>query len=104
MTVPDYQTLMLPLLHFLADGRERSLGDAAEALSRKFNLTAEERQQLLPSGTGTVIGSRVGWARTYMKNAGLVRCSKSTRIISRKNKPNLRSSHLRRPFQRLSAA
>jgi restriction system protein len=72
MTIPDYQTIMLPLLRFLSDGRERSLGEAVEAISAEFHLTPEERQQLLPSGTSTVIGSRVGWARTYMKKAGLI--------------------------------
>ena len=72
MTIPDYQTIMLPLLRFLGDGRERSLGEAVEAISGEFHLTPDERQQLLPSGTGTVIGSRVGWARTYMKKAGLI--------------------------------
>ena len=72
MTIPDYQTIMLPLLRFLGDGRERSLGEAVEAISGEFHLTPDERQQLLPSGTGTVIGSRVGWARTYMKKAGLM--------------------------------
>ncbi|MGO9262733.1 MAG: restriction endonuclease [Bryobacteraceae bacterium] len=72
MTIPDYQTIMLPLLRLLGDGRERPLGEAVEAISEKFHLTPDERQQLLPSGTSTVIGSRVGWARTYMKKAGLI--------------------------------
>jgi restriction system protein len=72
MTIPDYQTIMLPLLRLLGDGRERSLSEAIEAISDEFHLTPDERQQLLPSGTSTVIGSRVGWARTYMKKAGLV--------------------------------
>jgi len=72
MTIPDYQTVMLPLLRFLGDGRERSLGEAVEAISGEFHLTPDQRQQLLPSGTSTVIGSRVGWARTYMKKAGLI--------------------------------
>jgi restriction system protein len=72
MTIPDYQTLMLPLLRFLGDGRERSLAEAVEAISNEFHLTPEQRQQLLPSGTSTVIGNRVGWARSYMKKAGLL--------------------------------
>ena len=74
--IPDYQTVMLPLLRFLGDGRERSLGEAVEAISGEFHLTPEERHQLLPSGTSTVIGSRVGWARTYMKKAGLIDSTK----------------------------
>jgi len=72
MLIPDYQTVMLPLLRLLGDGRERSLAEAVESISAEFHLTANDRQQLLPSGTSTVIGSRVGWARTYMKKAGLI--------------------------------
>lgn len=63
---------MLPLLHFLGDGRERSSAEAVEALSAEFQLTPEERQKLLPSAASTVIGSRVGWAKTYLKKAGLI--------------------------------
>lgn len=72
MAIPDYQTVMLPLLQFLSDGRERAMREAVEAISGEFNLTLDQRQELLPSGGSTVIGSRVGWARTYMKKAGLI--------------------------------
>lgn len=50
MAIPDYQTVMLPLLRFLRDGEEHSLGEAVDAVSDHFTLSAEERQQLLPSG------------------------------------------------------
>jgi restriction system protein len=72
MPIPDYQTVMLPLLRFLRDGREHSLGEAVDAVADHFKLPPEERQQLLPSGASTVIGNRVGWARTYLKKAGLI--------------------------------
>lgn len=72
MSIPDYQTVMLPLLRFLGDGREHTLNDSVEAVANEFKLTSEERLQFLPSGTSTVIGNRVGWARTYMKKAGLL--------------------------------
>lgn len=72
MAIPDYQTVMLPLLECLRDGKEHSLGEAVDAVSDHFRLSAEERQQLLPSGASTVIGNRVGWARTYLKKAGLL--------------------------------
>ena len=72
MAIPDYQTLMLPLLEFLADGKEHVIADAVESLSDKYRLTPAERQQLLPSGQQTVIRNRIGWARTYMKQAGLI--------------------------------
>lgn len=63
---------MLPLLRYLADGREHTLNECVEAMANEFGLTPEERLQFLPSGTSTVIGNRVGWARTYMKKAGLL--------------------------------
>lgn len=72
MPIPDYQTVMLPLLRILADGAERRVRDVRDLIIAEFNLTQEEREQLLPSGQMTVIGSRVGWAKTYLKNAGLV--------------------------------
>lgn len=72
MAIPDYQTLMLPLLRLLSDNNEHLLREAVQELANEFNLTEEERRQLLPSGVSTVIGSRVGWARTYLHKAGLV--------------------------------
>ena len=70
--IPDYQTVMLPLLRFLGDGQERPSAEAVEAISIEFGLTSDESQKLLPSGTSTVIGNRIGWAKTYMKKAGLI--------------------------------
>jgi restriction system protein len=72
MPIPDYQKLMLPLLRFLEDNKEHSLQEAVEHLSNEYRLSPEERQQLLPSGQQTIIRNRVGWARTYMKKAGLI--------------------------------
>jgi restriction system protein len=72
MPIPDYQTVMLPLLRYLGDGREHTLSESVDAVCDEFTLSPEERLQLLPSGTATVIGNRVGWARTYMKKAGLL--------------------------------
>lgn len=72
MPIPDYQTLMLPLLQFLADGQPRQAREAYEALSGQFGLTEAERQELLPSGGQSVMENRVGWAKTYLKKAGLV--------------------------------
>ena len=72
MPIPDYQTAMLPVLQFLGDGNEHHIGEVVEAVSQQFNLSREERQQLLSSGQQTVIRNRVGWARTYLKKAGLI--------------------------------
>ena len=76
MTIPDYQTLMLPLLKIAADRKEHSVREAVKVLSKTFGLSEEERNTLLPSGTQTVIYNRVGWARTYMKKAGLIETPK----------------------------
>jgi restriction system protein len=72
VTIPDYQTVMLPLLNLAADGEEHSLRDAIEELADHFHLSEEESKQLLPSGAQATFDNRVGWARTYMKKAGLL--------------------------------
>ena len=72
MAIPDYQTIMLPLLKFLADNEEHSKHDAVEHLKKVFGLTGEEERLTLPSGKQAVIDNRIGWSRTYLKNAGLI--------------------------------
>ena len=72
MTIPDFQTIMLPLLNFASDGEEHRFREAVEALTEHFGLNAEERLELLPSGRYPVFDNRVGWASTYMKKAGLM--------------------------------
>jgi restriction system protein len=63
---------MLPLLNFAVDKQEHSLQDAVESLATKFELSSEERQELLPSGKQARFDNRVAWARSYFKQAGLV--------------------------------
>jgi restriction system protein len=72
MAIPDYQTVMLPLLRLAADGKPHSKQEAVDTLSNEFKLSEEEKSALLPSGTQTIIYNRVGWAQTYMKKAGLL--------------------------------
>ena len=76
MTIPDYQTIMLPLLKLAADGQEHRFRNAVEQLAAEFQITAAERNELLPSGTAPLFDNRVGWARTYLKQAGLLQSSK----------------------------
>src|SRR5260370_14812528 len=76
MPVPDYQTLMLPLLKDAGDGQEHRTSDVADRLARDFKLTEEERQQLLPSGKQTTFTNRVAWAKTYLVQAGLLEATK----------------------------
>ena len=72
MPIPDYQTVMLPLLRFAGDQQEHSLREAIDTISDKFNLTKQERQALLPNGQQPIFHNRVGWAQTFMKKAGLL--------------------------------
>lgn len=72
MVVPDFQSIMLPLLKYLNDEKEHTLREVIERISNEFNLTDEEKVIMLPSGRQPMIDNRVGWARTYMKKAGLI--------------------------------
>lgn len=74
MAIPDYETLMLPVLRFAAKagGGEVSTPEAAQVLANEFQLSEQERTALLPSGGTFVFASRVSWACTYLKKAGLL--------------------------------
>lgn len=76
MPIPDYQTLMLPFLRIAGDGKEHRFRDAVESLAQEFSLTDEERNVMLPSGTAPLFDNRVGWARTYLKQAALIESRK----------------------------
>ncbi len=76
MPIPDYQSIMLPLLQLASDGLEHRFRDAVEKLEIDFSLTEEEKNELLPSGSQAVFRNRVGWARTYLKQAGLLTATK----------------------------
>jgi len=72
VAIPDYQTIMLPLLKLAGDEKEHSSREVKDRLASEFKLSDEERKELLPSGRQEVFDNRVGWARTYMKKAGLI--------------------------------
>ena len=72
MAIPDYETVMLPLMQFVSDGKDHSINDATNHLSDLFKLTPEEREQRIPSGQSSYIKNRTGWAKTYLKKAGLL--------------------------------
>lgn len=72
MTVPDFQTLMRPLLAELVDRQPHRVRDLTERMSDLFELTEEERAQMLPSGRARLVVNRVGWAVTHLAQAGLV--------------------------------
>lgn len=72
MTIPDYESIMLPLLKFAGDKKEHSIHEAIEHVSQLFSLSEQEKREFLPSGRQRIIYSRVSWAKTYLKKAGLL--------------------------------
>src|SRR5687767_6059222 len=72
MSVPDFQTLMLPLLELAGDHLQHTSSEAVEALAQRFQLSAEQRVEPLQNG-GPRFNNRVGWATTYLKKAGLLK-------------------------------
>jgi restriction system protein len=89
MPVPDFQSFMLPLLRLTADGEEHSLAEAVERLAQEFQLTEEDRAQLLRSGQ-TRLYNRVGWTTTYLRKAGLLRARWERTLPT--NRPRTRGS------------
>jgi hypothetical protein len=72
LAIPDFQTLMRPLLELASDGKEHSLRAARNYLAIRFKLTDEERNALLPSGRQESFGNRVAWAKVYLQRAGIL--------------------------------
>jgi len=72
MPVPDFQSLMLPLLRLSVDGQEHSLAEARDALASEFRLSDADLEELLPSGRQSKFSNRVAWAKSYLQQAGLV--------------------------------
>jgi restriction system protein len=70
--IPDYQSLMLPLLRLAEDGGEHQIGDVIEPLGKQFGLTQAELDETLPSGRQSVFYNRVHWAKTYLAQAKLL--------------------------------
>jgi restriction system protein len=75
LSIPDFQSFMLPVLRVAAEGEVR-ISDVVERLADEFALSAEDRSQLLPSGKQTTFANRVHWAKSYLGKAGLVELTK----------------------------
>lgn len=71
LPIPDYQTLMLPVLKIAAEGETR-VPDAAEKIADELNLSMVEREEMLPSGKQRLLHNRIHWAKFYMNKAGLI--------------------------------
>jgi restriction system protein len=70
--IPDFQTLMLPLLDLVKDGKERRSSDIVDTLAEKFALSEDEKKELLPSGLDFLFRNRVSWAKSHLKKSGLL--------------------------------
>lgn len=81
MSIPDYQTLMLPVLREAAGGETR-VPIAAERIADQLGLSEEERQELLPSGRQRILHNRLHWAKFYMTKAGLIESPGRGRFVA----------------------
>lgn len=105
MAIPDFQTLMLPLLRLCADRETHSLAEAVEKLGDAFNIPPDERQVLLKSGQ-TRLYNRVAWTSTYLRKAGLLepvgagifRISEAGLLVLSKAPPSIDVAYLSREF------
>lgn len=81
MSIPDYQSLMLPVLRLAAEGEKR-VADVEERIAIDLGLTQEEREELLPSGRQRVLHNRIHWAKFYMTKAGLLASPARGRFVA----------------------
>ncbi len=103
MPVPDYQSLMLPLLKIGGDGNEHSMRQVIETLADQFGLSEGDRDELLPSGTQRKFDNRVSWARTYLQKALLLSSTGRSKFritergikLLKNNPPNINVKSLR---------
>lgn len=72
MAIPDFQSIMRPMLEHLADGEAHKNRETNEFLAKYFQLSEEELSEMLPSGYARLFDNRIGWAKTHLKGAGLI--------------------------------
>lgn len=102
MPIPDFQQFMLPILKIVEDGNEHKRQEVFEKAAEMFNLSHEERTQLLPSGKQYTFENRIGWARTYLKKAGLlstpsrglIKITERGKEVLKKNPPKIDTNFL----------
>ena len=80
MAVPDFQSWFLPLLERTRDGQVHTMFELYEQLADDLKLTLEDRSEVLPSGGQLKYRNRIGWARTYLKKAGLLEAPGEGRV------------------------
>jgi restriction system protein len=72
MAIPDFQTLMMPVLQVLKSGNELPFKQVVNELAVEFKLTDDELADMLPSRRAPTFYNRVAWAKFYLKKANLV--------------------------------
>ena len=72
MAIPDFQTMMRPILEFLSDGQVHTNAECRQAVAEKFGLSKEEQMKLLPSGRQPILTNRISWAIVHMSRAELI--------------------------------
>ena len=95
--IPDYQTIMLPLLKRTSDGKEHKMREITDTLAKEFSLSDEDLNVLISNGTQSIFYNRVSWAKTYLKKAclvenvgkGTIRITKRGREVLNKNPKNI---------------
>ena len=80
MAIPKFRYIILPFLRQLSDEKEHTLKEIEGALSAEFKLTEDELVQRTPSGRMSIFSNRTGWAKTYLKKAGLVDAPKKSYV------------------------
>lgn len=92
MPIPDYQSLMLPVLKLAAEGPHR-VPQAATKIADALGISQEEREELLPSGRQRILHNRIHWAKFYMSKAGLIEApAKGVFVASQQGKKLLSSN------------
>ena len=81
MPIPDYQSLVVPVLR-LAAQRETRVADVSERIADDRCLTQAEREELLPSGRQRLLHNRIHWAKFYMSKAGLIGSPARSRFVA----------------------
>ena len=72
MAIPDYETLMLPILQYLSDRNIKKTREIINKIIQVYEIPSDETKKLIPSGRAKLIDNRVGWACTYLRKYGLV--------------------------------
>lgn len=93
MPVPKYDELTKPLLLTLADGKPHTMKEISSLLIKQLKLTAEDIAERQPSGHQTIFKNRLGWAKTYLKKAGLLEnIDRSTVVITKDGKKAIKDN------------